>query len=185
MTSRNGSMILVTAGCLALLLNGATSAAIAQTPPPPTGAARARQHDMMSPQGLPGGSHHVEAMAYRDTLATLARALGTQVRGATTVNPDLLRPQVAEIRRRLGQIQEHHQLQMTMMGDQAKTSRMEHFETRLAELGEDVEELESEVSVGTARPKKVAARANEILRHCAALSAKPVNARPRVVRKTP
>lgn len=185
MAGRHGSRGAATVGVLVLLLCGATTNGMGQTSSPPAGKTPGRQHNMKRLEGLPGGSHHAQAMAYRDTLATLARALGAQVRGATTVNLDLVRPQVAEIRRRLGQIQEHHHLQMSMVGDQAKPDRMEHFETRLAELAEDLTALESEVNAGTPDSKKVAAEATEIVKHCAALSAMPVNAKPRVVRKTP
>ncbi len=183
MTSRNGSRGAATVGVLILMLCGATTTGMGQTAP--AVKTPERQHNMKSLEALPGGSHHAQALAYRDTLATLARALGAQVRGATTVNLAVVRPEVAEMRRRFAQIEEHHQIQVTMMGDQAKPPRMQHMETRMAELGEDLTALESAVNAASPDPKKVAGEASEILRHCAALSALPVDAKPRVARKTP
>ncbi len=184
MRNRNGSNT-ATVGVLVLLLFGAATNGMGQTRPTPAGQTSRRQTNMAPLESLPGGSHHAQVLAYRDTLATLARTLEGQVRGAKTVNLDLVRPEVAEMRRRLDQILEHHQAQITMIGDQAKPPRMQHLETRLAELGEDLTDLESEMSGATPDPRKVAARAAEIVRHCAALSAMPVDAKPRVARKTP
>jgi hypothetical protein len=52
------------------------------------------QEGMKGMQGMMEGSHHVLAMAYRDNIATFARALRSQVDRSKTVNLDLARPAV-------------------------------------------------------------------------------------------
>jgi hypothetical protein len=75
---------------------------------------------MQGMSGMLEEPHHVLAMAYRDNLVTFARALRTQVTQSKSVNVDLARPAVSEMRRSFDQMKQHHQAQMAMMGDQAK-----------------------------------------------------------------
>jgi hypothetical protein len=180
MKTRKHSMVPAAASLLALLMTGATVTAMAQTPtPPPT--MPPHQEGMKDMQGMSGmmeGPHHVLAMAYMDNLATFARALGAQVTQSKTVNLDLARPAVAEMRRSLDQMKQHHQAQMTMMGDQTKPPMSEMMETHLAALSEHLTALESEVNASTPDPKKVAEHTTEILKQCAGMSAMPANAKP-------
>jgi hypothetical protein len=135
------------------------------------------QEGMKGMQGMSGmmeGPHHVLAMAYRDNLATFARALRAQVSQSKTVNLDLARPAVAEMRRSFDQMKPHHQAQMAMMGDQTKpamSGMMQQMESHMTALGEHLTALESEVNASTPDPKKVSEHATEILKQCADMTA--------------
>ena len=119
------------------------------------------------------GPHQALAMAYRDNVATFARAVQRQATLAKTVDLDLARPAVLEMRRSLGQVQQHQQAQMTMMGDQMK----QHTDTHLTALNEHLTALETELSGTVPDPKKVAAHATEILHQCAGMSSLPAEAK--------
>jgi len=146
---------------------------------------------MQGMSSMMGGPHHVLAMAYRDNLATFARALRGQVTQSKTVNLDLARPAVTEMRRSFDQMKQHHQAQMTMMmgdqtkppmmGDQSKppmSGKMEQMETHLTALSEHLTALESEVNASTPDPRKVSEHTTEILKHSAGMSAMPAKAKP-------
>lgn len=70
---------------------------------------------------MTGAPHHVLAMAYRDNLVTFTQALQGQVRQSKTVNPDLARPAVAEMRRSFDQMRQYHQTQMSMLDARPRT----------------------------------------------------------------
>jgi hypothetical protein len=163
------------------LMIGATASAGAQIPTPPPGKMPQHQEAMPGMQGTMGGPHHVLAMAYRDNLATFARALGGQVTLAKTVNLDLAGPAVAEMRRSFEQMRQHHQAQMTMMGghmDSTMSGMMQRMETNLKALSEHLTALESEVNASTPDPKKVSEHTAEILKQCTAMSSMPAKAKP-------
>jgi hypothetical protein len=178
------SRVPATAGLLVLLMSGATATGMAQTPSPPPGKMPQHQENMPGMPGMSGmmgGPHHVLAMAYRDNLATFARALQGQVAPLKTVNLDLARPAVAEMRRSFDQMQQHHQAQMTMMGDSTKpamSGTMQYMKTHLTALSEHLTALESEVNASTPDPKKVSEHTTEILKQCAGMSAIPAKAKP-------
>ena len=170
-------MVPTAAGLLALLVSAVTTTGMAQAPTPTPAKMPQHQEGMKAMQGMSGmveGPHHVLAMAYRDNLATFARALRAQVAQSKTVNLDLARPAVAEMRRSFDQMKQHHQAQMTMMGDQTKpamSGTMQQMETRVAALNEHLTALESEVNASTPDPKKVSEHTTEILKQCADMSA--------------
>jgi len=184
MKTRNISMVPAAAGLLALLMSGAMATGIAQAPTPTTAKMPQHQEGMKGMQGMSGmmeGPHHALAMAYRDNLATFARALRAQVSQSKTVNLDLARPAVAEMRRSFDQMKQHHQEQMKTMGDQTKpamSGNVQQMETHLAALGEHLTALESEVNANTPDPKKVAEHTTEILKQCAGMSATHGKAKP-------
>jgi cytochrome c556 len=184
MKARNISMVPAAAGLLALLMSGATTTGMAQAPTPTPAKMPQHQEGMKGMQGMSGmmeGPHHVLAMAYRDNLATFARALQAQVTQSKTVNLDLARPAVAEMRRSFDQMKQHHQAQMAMMGDQTKPSMsgmMQQMETHLTALSDHLTALESEVNASTPDPKEVSEHASEILKQCAGMSAMHGKAKP-------
>lgn len=187
MKARKISMAPAAAGLLALLMSGAMATGIAQAPTPTPAKMPQHQEGMKGMKGMQGmsgtmeGPHHVLAMAYRDNLATFARALRAQVSQSKTVNLDLARPAVAEMRRSFDQMKQHHQAQMTMMGDQTKpgmSGKMQQMETHVAALNEHLTALESEVNASTPDPKKVSEHTTEILKQCASMSGMPGKARP-------
>lgn len=169
-------MVPVAATLLALLMIGASATAMAQNPKPLPGTMPPHHEGMPDMSGIMGGPHHVLAMAYRDNLATFARALRGQVTQSKTVNLDLARPAVAEMRRSFDQIQQHRQAHMATMGghaDSAMSGMMQHMESQLTALGEHLTALESEVSASMPDPTKVSEHTSEILKQCAAMSAMP------------
>ena len=184
MKARKHSMVPAAAGLLALLISGAATTSMAQAPTTTPAKMPQHQEGMKGMQGMSGmmeGPHHVLAMAYRDNLATFARALRAQVTQSKTVNLDLARPAVAEMRRSFDQMKQHHQAQMTMMGDQPKPAMagtMQQMETHLAALSEHLTALESEVNASTPDPKKVSEHTTEILKQCAGMSAMSGKAKP-------
>jgi hypothetical protein len=175
-----------TRALLALLTIGTATIGRAQTPPPAPGKMPEHHKAMKDMQGMSdmmNGSHHVLAMAYRDNLATFAKALNGQVTRSNTVDPDVARPAVAEMRRSFDQIQQHHQAQAAMMADHMNppmTDMMHHMDTHLTELGEHLTALESEVNAATPDPKKVAEHTSEILKQCTEMSAMPAMPKPKV-----
>lgn len=184
MRTRHHSTIPAAAGLLALLMSGASAPAAPQTPTPPPGKMPQQQEAMKGMDGMGGmmgGPHHVLAMAYRDNLATFARALQGQVARSKKVDLDLARPAVAEMRRSFNQMQQHHQAQMTMMADHAKppmSGSMQHMETHVSALNEHLTALEAELNAGTPDPKKVTEHATEILKQADGMSAMPAKAKP-------
>jgi cytochrome c556 len=178
------STVPAAATLLALLISGAAATGFAQTPTQSPAKMPQHQEGMKGKQGMSGmmeGPHHVLAMAYRDNLATFARALREQVTQSKTVNLDLARPAVAEMRRSFDQMKQHHQAQMTMMGDQTKpamSGMMQQMETRLAAISDHLTALESEVNASTPEAKKVSEHTTEILKQCAGMSAMPGKAKP-------
>jgi len=56
---------------------------------------------MQGMRGMTGGPHQVLVMAYRDNLATFAKALRWEVTRTDSVNPDVALPAVAEMKRSL------------------------------------------------------------------------------------
>ena len=182
MQTRKYPMLPAAAGLLALLMSGA--AATAQAPTPPPGKMPQHQEGMKGMEGMSsmmGGPHHVLAMAYRDNLATFARALQGQVARSKTVDLDLARPAVAEMRRSFDQMQQHHQAQMTMMAEHAKppmSGSMQHMETHVSALSEHLTALEAELNAGPPDPKKVTEHTTGILKQVAGMPGMPVKAKP-------
>ena len=169
-------------------MSAATTAGMAQTRP--DSAKKMPQHHVAKtmPQhpaemmpGMMGGPHHVLAMAYRDNLVTFARALQKQVGHANTVNLDLARPAATEMRRSFDQMTQHHQAQMTMMGehpDSAMAGMKQHMETHLAAVGEHLTALESELNASVPDPMKVSEHTSGILKQCEGMTGMPAKTKP-------
>jgi hypothetical protein len=178
------SMALAAAILLAAIMSGAIATTMAQTTTPSPAKMPQHQEPMKGMQGMSSmmeGPHHVLAMAYRDNLATFARALRAQVSQSKSVNLDLARPAVAEMRRSFDQMEQHHQAQMAMMGDQTKpamSGMIQQMESHMTALGEHLTALESEVNASTPDPKKVSEHTTEILKQCADMPAMHGKAKP-------
>ena len=173
-------MVAVVAGLLAVLMSAAVAPALAQAPTPPHDKMpphREGMHDMM------GTPHHVLAMAYHANLSTFAKVLQEQVTNSKTVDLDLARPVLAEMRRSFEQMQQHHQAQMTqmpMMVDSTK-GQMQHMETHLTALGKHLAALDSEVNADTPDLKKVLDTTAEILKQCAGMAAMHAKDKPHTI----
>ena len=197
MSIRTQLMLPALAAFLALPVSGMATTGMAQTGKPAPAAMPQHQDAMKAKPGMGGmmtGPHHALAMAYRDNLATFTRAVQRQASGAKTIDLDLARPAVVEMRRSFDQMRLHHQAQMSMMGDDMKAkmgedmkhptsetkkpmiAMMQQMETHVTALKEHLSALESEVNASVPSPKSVSTHTAEILKHCAAMpgmSAKP------------
>lgn len=187
MSTRRQSLIPASAALLAVLMGGAATAGLAQTPAPTPAKKPQHQEPMKGMEHMPGMSammnmpHHVMAMAYRDNLVTFAKALRGQVARSKTVDVDLARPAVAEMRRSFDQLKQHMGAQMSLMSDSAKKAMagmMQKMETHTGAMAEHLSALESEVGGSIPDPGKVTEHTSEILKQCAAMSAMPAKAKP-------
>lgn len=180
---------------LAVLLGVATvSGMAAQTPTSP--AKMPQHHDsangMKGMKGMHGsgmtgmmaGPHQILAMAYRDNIVTFGRALHGQLGLSPTVNLDLARPAVAEMRRSFDQMKEHHQAHMQMMMTMkdnmkpAASEPMQHMETHLTALGEHLTALEAELNVATPSAAKASEHTAMVLKECGGMSSMPAKTKP-------
>ncbi len=208
MKNHRHSMVPAATG-LILLLSGATATGLAQAPassPDKMPQHQAGMKEMKGMRGMVSQPHHVLAMAYRANLETFARALHGPVTQSKSVDVDLARPAVAEMRRSFEQMRQHHQAQMTTMGDKPMSDKpmgdkpmggmmmgdrmmgdktkppmsgtMQDMQSHLAALNEHLSALESAVDVGTPDAKVVSAHTTEILKQCAKMSAKPARTKP-------
>jgi hypothetical protein len=183
MKTRRRSIFAAAATLLAVLMGVVTATGMAQTPPPAPARMSRHHQDMNGMQDMRGmmvGPHHVLAMAYRDNLATFARALRSQLAQSKVMDLDLARPAVAEMRRSFDQMQQHHQAQMTMMAshpDSSMSGAMQRMEAHLTALGDHLAALESEVNASTPDPEKVSEHTTEIMKECAGMSAMPAKAK--------
>ena len=188
MKTRGLVMIPLAATLLALLTSGAPAIVAGQTPTPSPGKIpkhQERMKGMPGMGGMMGGPHQVLAMAYRDNLATFAHALRGQDTSLTTVNLDLARPAVAEMRRSFNQMVQHHQAQIATMGphmDPAMSGRIQEMESHRVALGKHLAALESEVNASIPDRRKVSEHATAILKQCADMSALHADAEPHPMR---
>ncbi len=117
--------------------------------------------------------HHALAMAYHRNLATFAKVLHEQTAGASSVNLDLARPAVAEMRRSFDQMKQHHQACMQAMSAevQAKmTGKMQEMETHQNQVNDQLVALEQEIQSAAPDPTKVSTLASNLLAHLDAMS---------------
>ncbi len=185
-------LVLPASGTVTLALAQTGSAPASMPPHQSTKKAMSGMGNMMT------GPHHALAMAYRDNLTTFTRAVQRQAAGAQTIDLDLARPAVVEMRRSFDQMQAHHQAQMAMMGEMAPMTgdamkhpasetmkpmmaMMQQMETHAKALTAHLTALEAELNTSVPSPKSVSAHTTEILKHCAGMpgmSGKPGKAKP-------
>ncbi|MEO7962734.1 MAG: hypothetical protein ABIT38_02360 [Gemmatimonadaceae bacterium] len=137
--------------------------------------------DMQGMRGMPGGPHLVLMMAYRDNLTSFTKALRSEVTRTDSVNPDVALPAVAEIKRSLEQMTQHHQAQMKIMGDAPKSpmaETMQHTTSHLATLAEHVTALDRAVNATHPNAKEVIAHTSEIMKECAGMMSMPAMGKP-------
>ena len=127
-------------------------------------------HMMMDMTNEP---HHVLAMAYRQNLATFAKALHEQTTGASSVNVEFARAAVAGMRGSFDQMKQHHQEHMQTMSAEMHTKMsgmMQQMETHQNELNTQLTALEQEVQSATPDAKKVTTLAAGVSSHLDAMS---------------
>ena len=163
-----------------LCISAAATVASAQVKPIMHDTAMKHAPAMAMPRGdgmaaMMAGPHHALAVAYRDNLATFARALNGNVTRTHAVSLELARPATVEMRRSFDQMKQHHHAQMSTMGTQMTTpmprdssmSRMmRDMESHVAALDTHLTALEAEVQGSAPSAARVIEHTAEILKQC-------------------
>lgn len=157
----------------ALMLFGAVGA-LAQTKPQP-GVQKPMQHDMskMEMSSMMNEPHHALAMAYMQNIGVFAKTLHHQAAGSSPLNVQFARAAVAEIKRSLDQMEEHHQEHMKMMSEEMRShmaAMMKDMEMHRSMLKEAISALEKDVRADQPDSKQVAADSANVLKHLDAMS---------------
>ena len=129
------------------------------------GAQKPAQHDMSSMMNEP---HHALAMAYMENIGTFAKALHNQAERSSALDASFARAAVAEMRRSLDQMEEHHGEHMKMMSEEMRAHMapmMKDMEMHRSMLKDAVSALEKDVKADQPDSKQVAADSATLLKH--------------------
>ena len=153
---------------IALILFGAVGA-LAQTEHQ-HGAQKPGQHDMskMDMSSMMSEPHHALAMAYMENIGTFAKTLHNQAEGSSPLNAKFARAAVAEIKRSLDQMEEHHSEHMKMMSAEMRShmaAMMKDMEVHHSGLKAAVSALEKDVRADQPDSRQVAADSADVLKH--------------------
>ena len=145
-----------------------TGGALAQAEP--QGAPKPMQHDMskMDMSSMMNEPHHTLAMAYMQNIGTFSKALHNQAEGSTPLNAKVARAAVAEIKRSLDQMEEHHEQHLKTMSAEMHSHMavmMKDMEMNRSMLKEAVSALEKDVRADQPASKEVAAASANVLKH--------------------
>ena len=162
---------------IALMLFSAVGA-LAQTehqhdatkPSPSMQSKKPMQHDMskMDMSKMMNEPRHALAMAYMQTIGTFAKTLHDQAEGSSPLNALFARAAVAEIKRSLDQMEEHHGEHMKMMSEEMRShmaAMMKDMEMHRSMLKDAVSALEKDVKADQPDSKQVAADSANVLKH--------------------
>lgn len=148
-----------------------------QKPAPSTGmqGKKPMQHDMskMDMSRMMNEPHHVLAMAYKQNLGTFAKTLHHQAQGSSPLDVKFARAAVAEIRRSLDQMEEHHAEHMKMMSEEMRShmaAMMKDMEMHRSMLKDAVSALEKDVRADQPDSKQVAADSANVIKHIEEMS---------------
>jgi hypothetical protein len=133
-------------------------------------AQKPMQHDMskMDMSSMMNEPHHALAMAYMQNIGTFAKALHNQAEGSSPLNAKFASAAVAEIKRSLDQMEEHHGEHMKMMSDEMRShmaAMMKDMEMHRSMLKDAVGALEKDVRADQLDSKQVAADSANVLKH--------------------
>lgn len=134
------------------------------------GTQKPMQHDMskMDMSSMMNEPHHALAMAYMQNMGTFARTLHNQAEGSSPLNAKFARAAVAEIKRSLDQMDDHHGEHMKAMSDEMRSrmaAMMKDMETHRSMLKDAVSVLEKDVRADQPDSKQVAADSANLLKH--------------------
>ena len=122
----------------------------------------------------PANPHQALAMAYRDNMIAFATLMRTQATEGKSVDVDIARAAMTEMRRSFDKMKEHHEA-FALAADDATKARMAAMEhpmaTHLASLGEHLTALEDVVNSTTPNAAGVIAHSSAILKECEGMSA--------------
>jgi alpha-L-fucosidase len=134
------------------------------------GAQKPMQHDMskMDMASMMNEPHHALAMAYMQNIGTFAKTLNDQAKGSSPLNAKFARAAVAEIKRSLDQMEDHHGEHMKMMSEEMRShmgAMMKEMEMHRSMLKDAVSALEKDVRADQPDSKQVAADSAKVLKH--------------------
>ena len=164
---------------IALMLFGAVGALAqtehqhdAQKPSPSTGVQgkKPMQHDMskMDMSAMMNEPHHALAMAYMHNLGTFAKTLHDQAQGSSPLDAKFAHAAVAEIKRSLDQMEEHHGEHMKMMSEEMRShmaAMMKDMDMHRAMLKDAVSALENDVQADQLNAKQITTDSATVLKH--------------------
>lgn len=139
------------------------------------GAQKSMKHDMstMDMSSMMNEPHHALAMAYMQSIGTFATTLHNQAEGASPLDATFARAAVAEIRRSLDQMEEHHAEHVKTMSEKMRSHMavmMKDMDMERMSLKDAVSTLEKDVRAELPDSKQVAADSADLLKHCDKMS---------------
>ncbi len=134
------------------------------------GKQKPMQHDMskMDMSSMMNEPHHALAMAYMQNIGAFAKTLHNQAKGSGPLDVKFARAAVAEIKRSLDQMEEHHGEHMKMMSEAMRShmaAMMKDMEMHRSMLKDAVSALEKDVRADQPDSKHVAADSANVLKH--------------------
>jgi hypothetical protein len=144
----------------------------AQKPSSSTGmqGKKPMQHDMskMDMSGMMNEPHHALAMAYMQNVGTFTKTLHDQAEDNSPLNAKFARAAVAEIKRSLDQMEEHHGEHMKMMSEEMRShmaAMMKDMEMHCSMLKDAVNALEKDVHADQLDAKQITTDSANVLKH--------------------
>ena len=110
--------------------------------------------------------HHVLAAAYKENIATFARALRDQAQ-AGSLSSDFARAAAAEIGRSIDQVDDHHKEHMKTMSAEMRSktaAMMKEMDVSSSRLKDAFKVLEKDVGEYTLNSKQIATDSDQILK---------------------
>ena len=143
--------------------------ALAQTEHQP-GGQKPLQHDLskMDMSSMMNEPHHALAMAYMQNIGTFARTLHNQAERSSPLNARLARAAVAEIKRSLDHMEEHHGEHMKTMSEEMRShmaAMMKDMEMHRSMLKNAVSALEKDVRADQPDSRQVETDSANIIKH--------------------
>jgi cytochrome c556 len=134
------------------------------------GAQKPMQEDMskMDMSSMMNEPHHALAMAYMENIGTFAKTLNTQAEGSRPLDAKFARAAVAEIKRSLDQMEDHHGAHMKTMSAEMRShmaTMMKDMDMHRTMLKDAVSALEKDVRTDHPDSKQIAADSDKILKH--------------------
>ena len=142
---------------------------------PQNGAQKPMQNDMskmdmskMDMSSMMNEPHHALAMAYMENIGTFAKTLNTQAEGSSPLDAKFARAAVAEMKRSLDQMEEHHGAHMKTISVEMRSqmsTMMKDMDMHRTMLKDAVSALEKDVRADHPDSKQIAADSDKILKH--------------------
>ena len=133
-------------------------------------AQKPMQHDMskMDMASMMNDPHHALAEAYMQSIGLFAKALHGQAEGAGPLNVKFAREAVAEIKRSLDHMEDHHGEHMKTMNDEMRShmdAMMKEMEMHRSMLKDAVSALEKDVRADQPSSKQIASDSANLIKH--------------------